>query len=72
MVRISMSRIDSTYPRQTFDRSSWDLRNPAAAELTAFTSCLRPRLATWFADIIMTFSHLRTLSVLSFDARKRN
>lgn len=56
------------YPRQTFDRSSWDLRNPAAAGLTAFTSTpgLRPRLATWFADNTMTFSYLWTLSVLSF------
>lgn len=71
---ISMSRIGSTYPRQAFDRSSWDLRNPAAAGLTAFTStpCLRPRLATWFADNTMTFSYLRTLSTLSFNARKRN
>lgn len=42
----------STKPRQTSDRSSWDLRNSAAAGLTAFTSTpyLRPRLATCFGQ----------------------
>lgn len=51
-----------------------DLRNLAAAGLTAFTStpCLRPRLATWFVDNTMTFSYLRTLSGLSFHTCERN